>query len=53
MLSAKKIRCLVIDDEPAIRKLLERGLSSSGYEVTAVSNGTTARLRPSTSAVSA
>jgi two-component system, OmpR family, KDP operon response regulator KdpE len=36
------IKILVIDDEPAIRKLLERGLSSYGYEVTAVSNGTSA-----------
>ncbi|MEO8608197.1 MAG: response regulator transcription factor [Chloroflexota bacterium] len=37
-----KIKVLVADDEPAIRKLLERGLSSYGYEVTAVSNGTDA-----------
>jgi two-component system KDP operon response regulator KdpE len=37
-----KTKILVVDDEPAIRKLLERGLSSYGYEVTAVSNGTDA-----------
>lgn len=37
-----KTKVLVVDDEPAIRKLLERGLSSYGYEVTAVNNGTDA-----------
>lgn len=34
-----KIKILVVDDEHAIRKLLERGLTSYGYEVTAVCNG--------------
>jgi two-component system KDP operon response regulator KdpE len=37
-----KIKLLVVDDEPAIRKLLERGLSSYGYDVTTVSDGTIA-----------
>src|SRR5689334_11088473 len=37
-----KIKVLAVDDEPAIRKLLERGLSGYGYEVTTVSNGTDA-----------
>ncbi len=37
-----KTKVLVVDDEPAIRKLLQRGLSSYGYEVMAVSNGTDA-----------
>ncbi len=48
-MSKKKV--LVVDDEPAIRKLLERGLSGYGYEVVAVGNGvdalaTTAHLNP-------
>jgi len=34
-----KIEILVVDDEPAIRKLLERGLSGYGYSVAATSNG--------------
>jgi two-component system, OmpR family, KDP operon response regulator KdpE len=37
-----KTKVLVVDDEPAIRKLLQRGLSGYGYEVVAVSNGTEA-----------
>jgi two-component system KDP operon response regulator KdpE len=34
-----KIKILVVDDEPPIRKLLERGLSSYGYSVVVTSNG--------------
>jgi two-component system KDP operon response regulator KdpE len=34
-----KIKVLVVDDEPAIRKLLERGLSGYGYEITTTDNG--------------
>ena len=34
-----KIQILVVDDEPAIRKLLDRGLSGYGYSVAATSNG--------------
>jgi two-component system KDP operon response regulator KdpE len=37
-----KAKVLVIDDEPAIRKLLKRGLSNYSYHVTTVSNGTDA-----------
>lgn len=46
-----KTQVLVVDDEMAIRRLLEHGLSVYGYHVTAVSNGSeglaaTARLKP-------
>jgi two-component system KDP operon response regulator KdpE len=34
-----KVKILVLDDEPAIRKLLERGLASYGYNVTATGDG--------------
>jgi len=34
-----KIKVLAVDDEPAIRKLLERGLSRYGYDVTTASTG--------------
>jgi two-component system KDP operon response regulator KdpE len=34
-----KIKVLVVDDEWAIRKLLERGLSGYGYEVMTAANG--------------
>jgi len=34
-----QVKILVVDDEPAIRKLLERGLASYGYNVTATSTG--------------
>lgn len=37
-----KTTILVVDDEPQLRKLLRRGLSSYEYEVTAVPNGTEA-----------
>lgn len=30
---------LIVDDEPAIRKLLDRGLASFGYDVTSATNG--------------
>ncbi len=36
-----KVKVLVIDDEGAIRKLLQRGLTSYGYEVTVADNGRT------------
>ncbi len=38
----QKIKVLAVDDEPAIRKLLERGLSSFGYEVLSAETGTAA-----------
>lgn len=46
-----KTKILVVDDEPIIRKLLARGLTGYGYEVTTVSNGedalaAAARLNP-------
>jgi two-component system KDP operon response regulator KdpE len=34
-----KVRILVVDDEPAVRKLLERGLTGYGYNIIAASNG--------------
>jgi two-component system KDP operon response regulator KdpE len=34
-----KVTVLVVDDEPAIRKLLERGLTSYGYKVITTSTG--------------
>jgi two-component system, OmpR family, KDP operon response regulator KdpE len=34
-----KVKILVLDDEPAIRKLLERGLTSYGYTVFVTKNG--------------
>jgi two-component system KDP operon response regulator KdpE len=34
-----KVTVLVVDDEPAIRKLVDRGLTSYGYSVTAASTG--------------
>lgn len=45
------LRVLVVDDELAIRKLLEHGLSVYGYHVTAVNSGSeglaaTVRLKP-------
>jgi two-component system KDP operon response regulator KdpE len=39
MLEMAKVQILVIDDEPAIRKLLERGLTGYGYQVATMSNG--------------
>ncbi|MFN8529375.1 MAG: response regulator transcription factor [Anaerolineae bacterium] len=36
-----KVKVLVIDDEGAIRKLLQRGLTSYGYEVTVADTGQT------------
>lgn len=41
-MSALKNQVLVIDDEPAIRKLLRTGLSTQGYEITDARNGRTA-----------
>ena len=38
-MSAPAIKVLVIDDEPAIRKLLRMGLSTQGYEILEASNG--------------
>jgi two-component system KDP operon response regulator KdpE len=37
-----KTKVLVVDDELAIRKLVERGLSNYGYDVVTISNGTDA-----------
>lgn len=34
-----KVKILILDDDPAIRKLLERGLTSYGYNVIATSTG--------------
>jgi two-component system, OmpR family, KDP operon response regulator KdpE len=41
-MSAAKIKVLVIDDEPPIRKLLRMGFSTQGYEVLEASNGAVA-----------
>ena len=38
-MNASPIKVLVIDDEPAIRKLLRMGLSTQGYDVLEASNG--------------
>jgi response regulator RpfG family c-di-GMP phosphodiesterase len=38
-MNATPIKVLVIDDEPAIRKLLRMGLSTQGYEILEASNG--------------
>ena len=38
-MNAPAIKVLVIDDEPAIRKLLRMGLSTQGYEILEASNG--------------
>ena len=38
-MSATPIKVLVIDDEPAIRKLLRMGLTTQGYEVLEAPNG--------------
>jgi two-component system, OmpR family, KDP operon response regulator KdpE len=37
-----KIKVLAVDDEPAIRKLLQRGLARYGYDVITVDSGTLA-----------
>jgi two-component system KDP operon response regulator KdpE len=39
---ATPLRILVVDDEPAIRRLLKVGLTPDGYSVTDVDNGTSA-----------
>lgn len=39
MLPAAKIKILIVDDEPAIRILLQRGLSSYGYDIKITDNG--------------
>lgn len=41
-MNAASLKVLVIDDEPAIRKLLRMGLSSQGYEILDAPNGGTA-----------
>jgi two-component system KDP operon response regulator KdpE len=41
-MSAARIKVLVVDDEPPIRKLLRMGLSAQGYDVLDASNGKTA-----------
>jgi two-component system KDP operon response regulator KdpE len=41
-MSAAPLRVLVIDDEPAIRKLLRVGLSAHGYQIVEASSGKTA-----------
>ncbi len=38
-MNAPSIKVLVIDDEPAIRKLLRMGLSTQGYDILEASNG--------------
>ena len=38
-MNAPTIKVLIIDDEPAIRKLLRMGLSTQGYEILEASNG--------------
>ncbi len=35
----QKVKILVVDDEPAIRKLLQRGLTGYGYQVELATNG--------------
>ena len=41
-MSAARIKVLVVDDEPPIRKLLRMGLSAQGYDVLDAPNGKTA-----------
>jgi two-component system, OmpR family, KDP operon response regulator KdpE len=41
-MSAARIKVLVVDDEPPIRKLLRMGLSAHGYDVLDAPNGKTA-----------
>jgi two-component system, OmpR family, KDP operon response regulator KdpE len=41
-MSAVRIKVLVVDDEPPIRKLLRMGLSAQGYDVLDAPNGKTA-----------
>ena len=41
-MSAAPLRVLIIDDEPAIRKLLRMGLSTQGYDILEAPNGKTA-----------
>jgi two-component system, OmpR family, KDP operon response regulator KdpE len=38
-MSAARLKILVVDDEPPIRKLLRMGLTTQGYEVLEASNG--------------
>lgn len=44
-MSASQIRVLVVDDEPAIRKLLKTGLGTQGFEVIEAENGAEARVQ--------
>jgi two-component system KDP operon response regulator KdpE len=41
-MNAARLKILIVDDEPPIRKLLRLGLTSQGYEVMDASNGKTA-----------
>ena len=41
-MNAGRLKILVVDDEPPIRKLLRMGLTAQGYEVLEASNGKTA-----------
>ena len=41
-MTSAKIRVLVVDDEPPIRRLLRTGLSTQGYEIIDATNGKTA-----------
>jgi two-component system KDP operon response regulator KdpE len=38
-MNAARLKILVVDDEPPIRKLLRMGLTTQGYEVLEASNG--------------
>lgn len=44
-MSAPDIRVLVVDDEPAIRRLLRTGLGAQGFDVIEAANGAEARRR--------
>ena len=43
-----KVKLLVADDEPAIRKLLRLGLGAEGYQIAEATNGRTALLQQQT-----
>ena len=44
-MTAPQIRVLVVDDEPAIRRLLRTGLGTQGFDVVEAQNGAEARQR--------